>query len=398
MTVPLKVFIIAGEPSGDKLGGNLMAGLNKLTKGQISFAGVGGEMMQAAGLNSLFPMSDLTIMGLFEVIPSIPKIKRRIDQTAKTAIELRPDVLITIDSPDFCLRVGKKLRAEYPNQFCVHYVAPSVWAWRPERAAKMAKTVNHVLALLPFEPPYMERVGMTCDFVGHPAATEATPTKTQIKTVLSDLGLKPSDEVIAVLPGSRRSEIKRLMPLYKNAIARVLIERPNAQFVLPAARPVLAEVQEQLKGNTLPIHVLDPTAFSPHEAEHRKRAIYAASRAALATSGTIALDLAKQRCPMVVAYKASWLTERAVKRLAKIDRANLINIVTDSYVVPEFLFDKCTAEIAANSLLAILSDDKARDAQIAALNDTMQQLGEGGDPPGMRAAKSVLDAIHKNQT
>ena len=172
MSTPLKVFIIAGEPSGDKLGGNLMEGMNKLTKGQISFVGVGGEMMQAAGLQSLFPMSDLTIMGLFEVIPSIPKIKRRIDQAAKAAIELRPDVLIAIDSPDFCLRVGKKLRSAYPDQFSVHYVAPSVWAWRPERAAKMAKTVNHVLALLPFEPPYMERAGMSCDFVGHPAATE----------------------------------------------------------------------------------------------------------------------------------------------------------------------------------------------------------------------------------
>jgi lipid-A-disaccharide synthase len=398
MTVPLKVFIIAGEPSGDKLGGNLMEGLNTLTKGQISFAGVGGEMMQASGLKSLFPMSDLTVMGLFEVIPSIPKIKRRIDQAAHAAIELCPDVLITIDSPDFCLRVGKKLRGIYPDQFSVHYVAPSVWAWRPERAEKMAKTVNHVLALLPFEPPFMERVGMSCDFVGHPAATEDTPTKAQIKTVLGDLGLKPSDEIIAVLPGSRRSEIKRLMPLYKDAIKRVLNARPKAQFVLPAARPILAEVQVQLAGNTLPIHVLDPTAFTPHEAEHRKRAVYAASSAALATSGTIALDLAKQRCPMVVAYKASWLTERAVKRLAKIDRANLINIVTDSYVVPEFLFDKCTADVAAKALLTILRDQEIRDAQIAALNDTMQQLGEGGDPPGMRAAKSVLDAIRKNQT
>ncbi len=397
MADPLKVFIIAGEPSGDKLGGNLMQGLIELTKGQVRFAGVGGEMMQVAGLKSLFPMFDLTIMGLFEVIPSIPKIKRRISQTIKAALETRPDVLITIDSPDFCLRVGKGLRQIYPNQFCVHYVAPSVWAWRPERAAKMAKTVNHVLALLPFEPPYMERAGMTCDFVGHPATAEDKPTKAQIKTVLNGLGLKATDEVISVLPGSRRSEIKRLMPIYLDAIKKVLKERPKAQFVLPAARSILTEVQTHLKDCNLPIQVLDPTQFDPLEAEHRKRAVYAASRAALATSGTIALDLAKQRCPMVVAYKASWLTERAVKRLAQIDRANLINIVTDNYVVPELLFEKCTAHAAAKSLLGILNDKKTRDAQIAALNDTMQQLGEGGAPPGIRAARSVLDAIHKNQ-
>ncbi len=397
MADPLKVFIIAGEPSGDKLGGNLMQGLSELTSGQITFAGVGGEMMQEAGLKSLFPMSDLTIMGLFEIIPSIPKIKQRIGQAARSVIEMRPDVLITIDSPDFCLRVGKKLREAYPDQFCVHYVAPSVWAWRPERAAKMAKTVDHVLALLPFEPPYMERAGMTCDFVGHPATTEDKPSKAQINTVLDEFGLQSTDEIISVLPGSRRSEIKRLMPIYKDTITQILKERPKAQFILPAARPILSDIQAHLLGSSLPIHVLDPSRFSPVEAEHRKRAVYAASRAALATSGTIALDLAKQRCPMVVAYKASWLTERAVKRLAKIDRANLINIVTDSYVVPELLFEKCTADAAAKSLLAILSDKTTRDAQTVALSSTMQQLGEGGDLPGLRAAKSVLDAIRKNQ-
>ena len=174
-------------------------------------------------------------------------------------------------------------------------------------------------------------------------------------------------------------------------------ERPQTKFVLPAARPILAELKSHLSDVNLPVQVLDPTTFTPLEAEHRKRAVYAASRAALATSGTIALDLAKQRCPMVVAYKASWLTERAVKRLAQIDRANLINIATDSYVVPEFLFEKCTAGAVAGALLDILNDKKIRNAQIAALNDTMQQLGEGGDPPGLRAAKSVLAAIRKNR-
>jgi lipid-A-disaccharide synthase len=242
MADPLKVFIIAGEPSGDKLGGNLMQGLKQLTNDQITFCGVGGEMMQAAGLTSLFPMSDLTVMGLFEVIPSIPKIKRRIGQTVKAAIEMKPDVLITIDSPDFCLRVGKQLRQAYPDQFIVHYVAPSVWAWRPERAAKMANSVNHVLALLPFEPPYMQAEGMTCDFVGHPAASEDTPSKTLIKSVLSELDLQPTDQIITILPGSRRSEIKRLLPVYMDAIELILEQRPDAKFVLPVARPILNEV------------------------------------------------------------------------------------------------------------------------------------------------------------
>lgn len=397
MARPLKVFIIAGEPSGDKLGGNLMQGLSDLTKRQVIFAGVGGEMMQAAGLKSLFPMSDLSIMGLFEVIPSIPKLKRRISETVVAALSMRPDVFITIDSPDFSLRVGRKVKESLPEQFSVHYVAPSVWAWRPERAAKMAKSVDHVLALLPFEPPFMQAEGMSCDFVGHPAATEERPDQGLITKVLTGFGLKPTDDIISILPGSRRSEIKRLLPIYMQAITVMLKAKPDLKFILPAARPILTEVSAQLANRNLPIHVLDPTGYVPNVAESRKRAVYAASCAALATSGTIALDLSKQRCPMVVAYRASWMTEWAVKRLAKTDRANLINIVTDSYVVPELLFDKCTPEAVAKAVLDILNDKEIRDAQIAACENTMVQLGEGGDAPGLRAAQSVIEAHRKSQ-
>lgn len=397
MARPLKVFIIAGEPSGDKLGGNLMLGLRDLTKGQIEFFGVGGEMMQAAGLKSLFDMSDLTIMGLLEVIPSIPKIKRRITQTVNAAKETSPDVFITIDSPDFCLRVGKQLRDQENPPYAIHYVAPSVWAWRPERAAKMAKSVDHVLALLPIEPPYMTKEGMSCDFVGHPAAAEEIPSKEYIQSVLADLDLEPTDKIISVLPGSRRAEIKRLLPIYMQAISIIRTKRPDLKFILPAARPVLNELNAILASGSVPIQILDPTDYQPLEAEKRKRAIYAASQLALATSGTIALDLAKQRCPMVVAYKASWLTERAVKRLALTDRANLINIVTDSYVVPELMFEKCTAPAIAEAVLDILSNKAARVAQVKACDNVMQQLGEGGDISGLRAAQSVLNAIRNSQ-
>ncbi|KAB7616390.1 lipid-A-disaccharide synthase [Amylibacter sp. SFDW26] len=395
---PLKVFIIAGEPSGDKLGGNLMKGLQSLTDGAIEFQGVGGEMMQAAGLQSLFPMSDLSIMGLLEVIPAIPKLKKRIKQTTDAAIMMDADVFITIDSPDFCLRVGKKLRLAKPNQYSIHYVAPSVWAWRPERAAKMAKTVDHVLALLPFEPMYMEHEGMTCDFVGHPAVNEERPTKEEVKQVLTDLNLSPSDDIISILPGSRKSEINRLLPIYKEAIIDILKQHPDVKFILPAARPVLNLIQEQLENTDLPITILDPSEFDPVIAEQRKRAVYTASQLAIATSGTIALDLAKQRCPMVIAYRASWMTERAVKRLAQTDRANLINIITDSYVVPELLFNKCTPDAVAKSVLDILNDESTRNAQVAACDHAMKQLGEGHENPGLRSALSVMNAIQANQS
>ncbi len=398
MKRPLKVFIIAGEPSGDKLGGNLMTGLQTLTEGAVEFQGIGGEMMQAAGLKSLFPMSDLSIMGLFEVIPAIPKLKKRIKQTTEAAIAMDADVFITIDSPDFCLRVGKKLRAAKPEQYSIHYVAPSVWAWRPERATKMAKTVNHVLALLPFEPLFMEREGMSCDFVGHPAVNESRPDASEIDAVLGEIGLSSDDNIICVLPGSRKSEIKRLLPIYMDAIKDILKSNPDTKFVLPAARSVLELINDQLACTDLPITVLDPSSHDPLVAEQRKRAIYAASQLAIATSGTIALDLAKQRCPMVIAYRASWMTERAVKRLAQTDRANLINIITDSYVVPELLFNKCTPQAVATSVLELLNDSDIRDSQISACNNAMKQLGEGHENPGLRSALSVLNAIKINQS
>ncbi len=395
MSRNLKVFIIAGEPSGDKLGRALMDGLIQLTGGNVTFAGVGGEMMQGAGLASLFDMSELSIMGLLEVIPAIPRIKRRIADTTQAVLNTQPDVFITIDSPDFCLRVGKKLKQAGFNCPNIHYVAPSVWAWRPKRAAKMAETVHHVLALLPFEPPYMQAAGMSCDFVGHPITTEVQPTAEDIKSVLAELGLTPDDEIIPILPGSRRGEIKRQLPIYLDAAALILKARPKAKFILPAARPILADVKDRLANCDLPILLLDPSKYDAATAEHRKRAVYAAGTVALATSGTISLDLARQRCPMVIAYTANPVSVMIARRMWINDRINLVNIVTDSYVVPELLAQDCTAKTAANAILGILDDPKTRAAQIVACEDTMQQLGEAAEEPGRRAARSILDFIGK---
>ena len=207
----MKVFILAGEPSGDKLGGALMAGLKQLTP-SVSFAGIGGEMMQQQGLQSMFPMAELSVMGLVEVLPKFFHLKRRIAETAQAVLDTKPDVLITIDSPDFSLRVAKLVKAQ-SNIRTVHYVAPSVWAWRPGRADKMAKVIDHVLALLPFEPPYMERAGMECDFVGHPVASEPVATKDEIVALRNAYDLANSPLVLA-LPGSRRGEVDRLAPVF----------------------------------------------------------------------------------------------------------------------------------------------------------------------------------------
>ena len=208
----MRVFVIAGEPSGDALGGALMAGLTSLQP-DVVFDGVGGPLMQGQGLTSRFDMSELSVMGIAEVLPKYRHLKRRIREMADAVIETKPDVLITIDSPDFCLRLAKLVKAA-SNIRTVHYVAPSVWAWRPKRAAKMARCVDHVLALLPFEPPYMHAAGMACDFVGHPVVAEAVASPEQARAFRAERGLADADPLVLVLPGSRRGEVGRLGPVF----------------------------------------------------------------------------------------------------------------------------------------------------------------------------------------
>ena len=203
----LRVFLLAGEPSGDRLGAALMEGLQQLVP-DVRFDGVGGPLMQAKGLTSRFPMEELSVMGIAEVLPKYRHLKRRIRETADAVIATQPDVMITIDSPDFSLRLAKLVKAELPDLHTIHYVAPSVWAWRPERAAKMARVIDQVLALLPFEPPFMEAEGMRCDFVGHPAATFSRPGAEEQSSMRAELGLG-DEPTVAVMPGSRSGELAR---------------------------------------------------------------------------------------------------------------------------------------------------------------------------------------------
>jgi len=388
MSDDLNLFMIAGEMSGDRLGAALMDGLKTETSGAVRFNGVGGPMMAASGMNSLFDMSDLSVMGLVEVLPKIPMLLSRVKQTAKAVIATKPDALITIDSPDFCLRVADKVRTELPNLKVIHYVAPSVWAWRPERAQKMAKHVDHVLALLPFEPPYMEAAGMTCDFVGHPVISEPLPTKSEIVEFKASLNLG-NGPVVTVLPGSRAGEIKRMLPIFKQVMDNVRRRYADVNFILPGAAAVEGRVKSVISAWTHKPQLLLNNMPSK-QVEARKRMAYAISDAALATSGTVALELASQDCPMVVAYKANWATTRMVKKLAQIDTANLINIVTETRVVPEHLFENCTVDQITQSLLDVLTDGSG---QKAALKATMDALGRGQKGADLWAAKSVLTAI-----
>lgn len=380
----MRVFVVAGEPSGDRLGGALMQGLRVL-RPKVAFAGVGGPMMQGQGLDSLFPMEDLSVMGLAEVLPRLRLLKRRIRETAQAVLDARPDVLITIDSPDFSLRVARLVKARSDIR-TVHYVAPSVWAWRPGRARKMAKVIDHVLALLPFEPPYMEAAGMECDFVGHPVVAEPRATAPEIAALRDSFGLGQAP-ILLVLPGSRHGEVRQLSDVFGAALGQFLAGRPDMRVVVPASQPVADQVRQAVAGWPGEAVVIDPARFDPDVSQAHKRAAFATADLALAASGTVSLELAAEGTPMVMAYRPNWLSWQIVRRMVQVDTVTLVNLVSETRVVPECLGPDCTAgEIAAR--LADVAADPQR--QRAAMAETMRRLGRDGEAPGLRAARAVL--------
>ncbi|WP_299590117.1 lipid-A-disaccharide synthase [uncultured Tateyamaria sp.] len=384
----LKVFIVAGEPSGDALGGALMRGLNTLAPGVV-YAGIGGPLMQSQGLTSQFDMNELSVMGIAEVLPKYRHLKRRIKETADAVVATKPDVLITIDSPDFSLRVAKQVKAQSSIR-TVHYVAPTVWAWRPKRAAKMAQMIDHVLALFPFEPPYMEAEGIACDFVGHPAATVPRATPAETAAFRAEHGVAEADPLALVLPGSRRGEVSRMAPVFGEALGQISATRPAMRMILPVAPAVAALVKAEVSDWPVAPIVLDPSGMSPEAAATRKRTAFAAADAALATSGTVALELAAAGTPMVSAYSFHWLTLFILKRMAVTDTGSLINHVTETRVVPEVIAEKFTVPNIVAAMNTLLDDPSG---QAAAMELTMDRLGRGGEDPGLRAARAVLDRL-----
>lgn len=382
-----RIFLIAGEPSGDRLGAALMAGLRDLAPG-VTFQGVGGPAMAAEGLQSLFPMAELSVMGLLEVLPRYLALRRRMIETADALIAAAPDAVVTIDSPDFCLRVLRRARTARPGLRTVHYVAPSVWAWRPGRAARMAPLVDHVLALLPLEPPLMEAAGMGCTFVGHPAAAVAPAGVPEVAAFRArhDLGDAP---VILALPGSRRSEVSRLAPVFGAALVRVIADRPGARVVVPAVAALGAEVRARVAGWPGAPVVLHEGAVPAGD----KGAAFGAARVALAASGTVSLELAAAGVPMVIGYDMNPITRAIVGRLLRVDTVTLVNLVSGTRAVPEFLGPRCRADLIAPALAALLEDGPARAAQAQAMALTMERLGRGGEAPGLRAARAVLGVI-----
>jgi lipid-A-disaccharide synthase len=378
---PPKIFMVAGETSGDLLGARLMAALREATAGRIAFDGVGGEAMAEAGLASRFPMRELSLMGLAEVLPHLPRLLRRLTETADAVRTTRPAVLVTIDAPAFGLRLARRLAgAGVPR---VHYVAPQHWAWRPGRARALPKATDLLLALLPFEPAFFAARGVACRFVGHPVVEggAASGDGVGLRGRLG-LGQRP---LLLVLPGSRRGEIERLTPVFAVTARRLVASRPHLALVVGLAPGVAARFRELWQANAGP---------TIHETEGDRRFdAMAAADLALAASGTVALELALAGCPSVIAYRVHPATALIARRLVTLPFKSLPNIVAGRELFPERLQEACEPTQIARDLTGLLDDPDARASVRTALTGIAAALGGAGEPPSRRAAAAILELI-----
>lgn len=375
-TDPVKVFVLAGEPSGDQLGAAVMKRLSERLRGEVLFSGVGGPAMEAEGLQSLFPMRDLTVMGLVEVLCHLPRLTRRLRQTVDAALTFEPDIFLSIDSPSFTLRIAARLRkrcneASFP---LIHLVAPSVWAWKAWRAKTMAGYLDHLLTLLPFEPPYFERHGLPATFVGHPA-TWVCGDALSVAEAMHILGRsqEKTGAILCLLPGSRRMEVSRLLPLFKDTLDLVTREVPGLQILLPTVPGVAAKVREEVKNW--------PWAVTVLESSREKRAAFTISDLALAASGTVAVELAAANVPAIITYKVNPVSAALARRMLKIRYVSLINLMLDREVQPEFLQERAQPDILADAVLRYLAEPDIAAAQLAGLAPALARMrGPSGDP------------------
>lgn len=374
------VYLIAGEASGDFLGAQLMKAM-KAQQPDIQFSGVGGDLMTSEGLNSLFPMEDLSVMGIWEVLPRLRLILKRIKQTKDDIIGVKPDMVISIDAPDFSFRVQKKVREAYDGAQeiapkLVHYVAPTVWAWRPKRANKIARFLDTIICLFDFEPDYFKRVGLKAISVGHPmmesGLNEAKPA------LVGGEGVKK----IGVLLGSRRGELKRTAPAIIKAIKKIKEQSPDVELIVPT----LPRLKNRVKELILPLDL--PMTVSTEAKD--KWALFKACDVAIAVSGTVGLELAAANVPHVIVYKANPITVAVIKRVIKTKFAHLANIILQKEIVPEYIQEKASPDNIAKGALTLLNDQSACDQQKQAFEQVRQSIGSG-KTPSKAAAEYLLN-------
>ena len=383
------IWLIAGEPSGDLIGARLIEALKALTGDRIRVTGIGGEAMEAAGLQSRFPISDIAVMGLIEIIPRIPLIKRRMRETIAQIEVDKPAIVVSIDVPGFCYDVWKGLRGS--GIPLVHYVAPTVWAWRPDRAQKFARELDHLMALLPFEPPYFEKEGLDCTFVGHPVLEGGADQGNGVD-FRETHGIAPAETAICVLPGSRRGELKRLAEVFRQSAFEIVKKHPDAVFVFPTVSYLserVSELAESWPGRTVVVSSIT-----------EKFDAMQACNVAMAASGTVSLELAMARVPHLVAYRMNALTVWIVKLLYGVDQkyANLVNILLDREIIPEFIQERCRSDLIAGKISELLDDHAVREEQLKFTENALSTLRPESGLPSDAAASvvvSLLDALHQ---
>lgn len=383
---PLKIAVIAGEKSGDLLGGAILRAMAKVSPRPLQIVGIGGDSIKDAGLRtSLIPMRELSIMGIAEVLPKLPYILRTIRNTVQHIEDFKPDLVLTIDSPDFCFRVQKKLRAhgQLRDAKQIHIVAPSVWAWRPERAQKIAQFLDGLVCFFPFEPPYFTAHGLNAVAIGHPAIS--TPIAWVDPTPLRKaLDLKPDDPVLGLYLGSRAGVVERHAPIFISTTNQLAQHHPNLCVLVPTFPEYADRVRQICDGLSVRHHVITDPLLKP--------VAMRACNYALAVSGTVGLELAIAGVPHVIGYKMNALTWAIGQMMVKPGQfAHLANIVQNQEVVPECIQSRCTPDILCEGLLRLMNDIEARDTQIKAFSDVRQKIGEGdAEKPADKAAAFIL--------
>ena len=376
------IFIIAGEPSGDILGGKLMQAIKLKTGGDVVFAGIGGENMLGEGLKSLFPMEEITLMGLIELIPHARNLFKRMQLTADEITRMSPDALVTIDSPGFCL--GVLNRTIKKDMARIHYVAPSVWAWRPGRLKKFVGKIDHMLCLLPFEPPWFQRAGLPATFVGHPVLEKGI-NKNDGLFFREKNAISEADTLLGVFPGSRMGELNHHLPVFKKTISLLGKRYANLKIVIPAISATACRIRKEIADWALPVSVVT--------GERERYCAMAACNYALAASGTISIELAQLGVPSIIAYHTNPITEFIARRLAKVKYVSLCNILVDQEVIPERIQRFCTPDILKKDLCYLIDNPKVASAQVKAVSQIIEQLRPSDGSPSKAAAEVVLEQI-----
>jgi lipid-A-disaccharide synthase len=382
---PARIAIVIGEESGDMLGAGLIDAIRK-SMPDAEFVGVAAGRMSERGVKSLFPVSDIAVMGISAVIARLPAILRRMRQTVSGVLEARPDILVIIDSPAFTHSVAKRVAKKMPDLPIVDYVSPSVWAWKSWRAKQMARFIDHVLALLPFEPAVHRRLGgPPCTYVGHPLIEK----QSLLLPAGVDRSLVKNPPVLLVLPGSRHSEIDRLTEAFGDAVSIVRQQYPDIEIILPTVDHLCAKL-EQMTANW-------PVRPKIVAGEADKFAAFRKADVALAASGTVTLELALAQVPMVVAYRVEWIGRR-FKHLLKVPSIVLANLIIEDNVVPEFLDEHSDPQTLADNLLRLLRPGSERDRQLAGFRTLEEKMRlPDGVAPSDKAAGIVLDILNSGK-